>query len=90
MMAHRTAQRLRRFLLAAASCGVIAAFFPFASPASASAAEASAETASPAKAAAGPADALRQMHDLPVDSIERYWNDLLNEYGGYFPERRRG
>jgi len=88
MMAHRTAQRLRRFLLAAASCGVIAAFFPFASPASASAAEASAETASPAKAAAGPADALRQMHDLPVDSIERYWNDLLNEYGGYFPERK--
>jgi stage III sporulation protein AE len=88
MMAHRTAQRLRRFLLAAACCGVIAAFFPFASPASASAAEASAETASPAKAAAGPANALRQMHDLPVDSIERYWNDLLNEYGGYFPERK--
>jgi len=28
------------------------------------------------------------MHDLPVDSIERYWNDLLNEYGGYFPERK--
>ncbi|WP_135549802.1 stage III sporulation protein AE [Paenibacillus cymbidii] len=26
-----------------------------------------------------------QLGQLPVDPVERYWNDLMRQYGGYFP-----
>mgnify|MGYP001390809207 CR=1 FL=1 len=43
-----------------------------------------------AAGAAGPADSItkEQAERLPTDEIERYWDQLIKEYGGYFPENR--
>jgi len=40
--------------------------------------------------AEGPADAIirEQTGHLDTDQVEQYWNKLMNEYGGYFPENR--
>jgi stage III sporulation protein AE len=39
-------------------------------------------------AAAAPVDPLvqEQAGQLPIDPVEQYWNKLMKEYGGYFPE----
>ena len=40
--------------------------------------------------AAAPADAIirGQAERLPTDEVETYWNNLMKQYGGYFPEGR--
>ncbi|OPA81335.1 stage III sporulation protein AE [Paenibacillus selenitireducens] len=39
--------------------------------------------------AASPADTViqTQAKDLPTGEIERYWDDLMNQYGGFFPDQ---
>lgn len=43
-----------------------------------------------AAAAAGPADKIiqEQAEHLPTDQVERYWSQLMQQYGGYFPESK--
>lgn len=42
-----------------------------------------------AKAAGSPADVIieHQAKQLPTEEVEQYWDNLLKEYGGYFPDR---
>lgn len=39
---------------------------------------------------ANPASSLvqQQAQNLPTDDVEAYWNQLMRDYGGYFPENR--
>jgi stage III sporulation protein AE len=30
----------------------------------------------------------KQVEQLPTDDIEKYWNNLQNQYGGYFPDNK--
>lgn len=32
----------------------------------------------------------KQMEDLGVDEIKKYWDDISNEYGGFLPESQKG
>lgn len=43
-----------------------------------------------AHAMAGPVDIIirEQAENLPTDKVEQFWNRLMKEYGGYFPEGR--
>jgi stage III sporulation protein AE len=38
----------------------------------------------------GPADALitEQAKEIPTDQVERYWHELMNNYGGFFPDNQ--
>ncbi|WP_141705396.1 stage III sporulation protein AE [Vulcanibacillus modesticaldus] len=40
---------------------------------------------------ANPTDELvkEQLNNLDTQKIEQYWNDLMNKYGGFFPENQR-
>lgn len=43
-----------------------------------------------AAAAADPADKIiqQQAEHLPTDQVERYWSQLMQQYGGFFPENK--
>lgn len=44
----------------------------------------------PASAAPGADDNWmeRQAEELPIDQVEAYWQQLMNEYGGFFPDQK--
>lgn len=56
--------------------------------AAASAASADAAVANETRITASPADVLveKQAEHLQTDQVENYWNKLMKEYGGYFPD----
>lgn len=41
-------------------------------------------------AAAGPAETIIQIQaeNLPTDKVEQYWKQLMDDYGGYFPDNK--
>lgn len=43
-----------------------------------------------AAVAAGPVDMIveKQAEQLPTEQVEQYWDQLLQEYGGYFPDNK--